>query len=109
MISNQPLSEQYRLLAKQYVKLDAVARRLEEGKTTFLEKQKGKVVSEDPKTAENKAERIVKSSKEWDEYVDAMVDARTAANEIKEELQAIRMQHAEQQSYEASKRAEMRL
>jgi len=42
-------------------------------------------------------------------YIAQMTDARKAAALLKVHLEFIRMQHSEQQSAEASKRAEMRL
>lgn len=103
--SNAPLSEQFRLLAKQYVKLDAVARRMEESKTAELARRV-KAKGDMPVTS---AERDVKSDQDWQDYIDAMLNARTAANELRYEMEAMKMQHAENQSFEASKRAEMRL
>jgi hypothetical protein len=40
MRNDVPISEQYRLAALDWVQLDAAARMLEEGKTTYLAQQK---------------------------------------------------------------------
>ena len=103
--SNQLISEQYRLVAKAWVEADGVARLLEETKTAVL----AQWVQKHGDMAVNAAEREVKSSPEWEEFIAKMVDARTAANLKKVQLEFIRMKSAEQQSAEASKRAEMRL
>jgi 23S rRNA maturation mini-RNase III len=52
---------------------------------------------------------IVKSSDEWHEYVTKMVEARKQASLLKAQLEYIRMRFSEQQSHEATKRAEMKL
>ena len=104
-IPNQTISEQYRLIAKQWVEADGAARLLEETKTAVL----AQWVKKHGDMAVNAAEREVKSSPEWEEFIAKMVDARTAANLKKVQLEFIRMKSAEQQSAEASKRAEMRL
>ena len=104
-MSNQPLSEQYRLAALEWVELDAAARLQEESKTTVLS-QMIKALGDLPVTT---AERDVKATPEWKDYIHTMVAARTAANKAKLKIEWIRMRHAEHQSLEASKRAEMRL
>ncbi len=103
--SNQPLSEQYRVIAKQWVEADGAARMLEELKTTTL----AQWVKTHGDVPVNAAERDVKSSPEWEDYLAKMVEARTKANLKKVQLEFIRMRAAEHQSAEASKRAEMRL
>lgn len=104
-MSNDPLSEQFRLAAKEWVDLDNAARLMEETKSAVLSEMmlaKGDVPV-------SHAERDVKASKEWKEFVERIVTARTDANSKKMHLEYIRMRHSEQQSFEASKRAEMRL
>lgn len=103
--SNQPISEQYRLVAKDWVDKDAAARLLEDSKTAVLALRM-KNLGDMPAAH---AEREVKGAQEWHEYIVKMVDARTAANLAKVKLEYIRMRFSEQQSMEASKRAEMRL
>lgn len=103
--SNQPLSEQYRLVAKAWVEADGAARMLEEAKTAVL----AQWVKGHGDMAVNAAEREVKSSPQWEEYIGKMVEARTKANLKKVQLEFIRMRSSEHQSMEASKRAEMRL
>ena len=102
---NQPLSEQYRLAAKDWVQKDAAARLLEETKTTVLA-QRVKALGDMPVTS---AERDVKASDAWLEYISGMVEARTDANLARVKVKWIEMRAAEYQSAEATKRAEMKL
>ena len=104
-MSNQPISEQYRLAALEWVDLDNAARLLEETKSIALSTSM-KALGDLPVTS---AEREVKCTLAWKDFVTDMVQARTEANKAKCKLEYLRMRHAEQQSLEASKRAEMRL
>lgn len=106
---NRPLSEQYRVVAKKWVDLDNAARLLEETKTATLEEMKNALVEKDPELSDAAAKRTAASSPEWKAWVTAMVEARTKANMSKVQLEYIRMRHSEQQSFEASQRAEMKL
>ncbi len=108
-MSNQPLSEQFRIIAKQWVDADNAASLLEETKTTVLAQRKADLIKIEPDLADNAAERRVKADPEWEKWITEMVEARTKANRLKLQLEYIRMRHAEHQSFEASKRAEMRL
>ncbi len=100
-----PPSEQYRLAAKAWVELDGIARLLEESKTATLS-QRMKALGDMP-TAH--AERDVKSSPDWSEYIKMMVIARTDANFAKVRMEYYRMRFMEWQSENANRRAEMRL
>lgn len=103
--SNLPISEQFRLVAKEWVDADSAARLLEETKTAVLA-QRMKALGDMPAAH---SEREVKASPEWADFIERMVKARTAANLKKVQLEYIRMQFSEAQSYDATKRAEMRL
>lgn len=103
--SNQPLSEQYRITAKAWVEADAAASLLEDTKSAFLSQR----MAELGDMPISKAEAMVKSSPEWTDYVRKMVDSRKQANFLKVKLEWVRMRFAEQQSFEATKRAEMKL
>lgn len=104
-VSNLPISEQFRLVAKEWVEADSAARLLEETKTAVLA-QYMKQLGDKPAAH---AERDVKSSAEWSDFLEKMVRARTAANLKKVQLEYIRMQFSEAQSFEATRRAEMKL
>lgn len=104
-MSNLPISEQFRLAAKDWVDKDSAASMLEETKSAVLAQRMAALGD----IAVNRAEQIVKSSKEWHDWVAGMVKARTAANLAKVKLEYIRMKYGEYQSENATKRAEMRL
>lgn len=103
--SNNPLSEQFRLAAKEWVDLDGAAALLEETKSAVL----SQMMTAQGDVAVNRAEMTVKSSPEWSSHVMKMVEARRKANLAKVKLEWIRMRFSEQQSFEATKRAEMKL
>mgnify|MGYP003580356857 CR=1 FL=1 len=105
MSDNLPISEQYRIVAKDWVDCDAAARLLEETKRAFL--AQGMAALGDKPAAH--AERDVKSSQEWADFIRKMVDARSLASRKKAQLEYIRMKFHEWQSFEATKRAEMKL
>lgn len=103
--SNIPYTEQYRLCAKDWVEKDSAARLLEESKTAVL----SRMISEQGDMPHAHAERIVKASDEWHDWIKGMCDARTAANLAKVKLKYVEMKYFENQSANASQRAEMRM
>ena len=105
MSDNLPISEQYRLVAKKWVDANAAADLLEDNKSSVLSEMM--IALGDMPVAH--AERDVKASKDWQDYIKSKVEARTKANLLKVQLEYLRMRYGEFQSYEASKRAEMRL
>ena len=104
-----PISEQYRELAEQWSDLDAAAHIDEELKSTLLEQKKTALIKLNPGLAENKAERVVKSSPEWEKYIRTMCANRAAANKLKQRLKYLEMRHREWIGKNADARAEMRL
>ncbi len=100
-----PISEKFRLVAKAWVDADSTARLLEETKSAVLS-QRQKALGDLPAAH---SEREVKASDEWADFIRKMVEARTLANLKKVQLEYIRMQFSESQSFEATKRAEMKL
>lgn len=108
-VHEQLLSERYRLAADAWVKADAVARRYEELKTTRLEQMKNALILQDGPMPDNRAEREVKASDEWERYIIDMVDARTRANALKVQIVEIQMLEREQQDRNQTIRAEMRM
>lgn len=104
-MSNQPLSEQRRLIGNEWADLDSAARMLEETKSAVLSKMKMDLGD----IADNKAEKQVRASKEWHDFITAMVTARTLANRKKNDLKYIEMKFFEWQTHNANSRAEMRM
>ena len=99
------ISEEYRLAAKEWVEADTAASMLEECKSAVLSQQMH-ALGDMPVSS---AEMEIKASDEWTEYLRKMVEARGKANLLKVKCEWLRMRHSEQQSREASARAEMRL
>lgn len=102
---NQPWSERYRLIALQWVDADAAANMLEDTKSAVL----SEMLQAHADKPVNKGEALVKASPEWRAHVMKIVEARRKANQLKVEMEFMRMKFSENQSSEASKRAEMRL
>lgn len=105
MDENLPISEQYRVVAKKWVDADAAAAMLEETKSAFL----SRLMADKGDMPVSKAEMQVKASDAWKDYVTEMVEARKRASLLKVQLEYIRMKYHEWQSFEATKRAEMKL
>lgn len=103
--ANTPWSEQFRVVAKQWVELDEAASLLEETKSAVLS-QRMNALGDMPVSH---AERTVKASAEWNDFIEKMVRARTQANLKKVQMEYLRMKFQEWSSENANKRAEMRL
>jgi len=104
-MSDIPLSEQYRIVAKSWVDADSAASLLEETKSSFL----ARLMTDKGDIPVSRAEMAVKASQEWRNFIDSMVEARRVASLLKVKLEYIRMKFHEWQSKEATKRAEMKL
>ena len=104
-MSNAPLSEQYRIVAKKWVDAEAAASMLEDTKSAVLSQQM-LALGEMPVS---KAEMLTKANPEWIGHIKKITEARAAANLLKVQMEYIKMKSGEQASYEASRRAEMRL
>ena len=98
----QPLSEQYRIVAKAWVDADAAASLLEETKSATLA-QRALALGDMPVS---KAEMIVKGSDEWHEHVERIVAARAAANLKKVQMEYIRIKEREVDRSEWAQRSE---
>lgn len=106
---DRPLSTVYYEIGKRWVELDAAARALEDTKSSILSQKKMEMELVHGKITKAQAEDLVKADPKWLEFIQRIVDARTAANYEKIKLDTIRMRHAEQQSKEATARHEARL
>lgn len=110
--NERPISEQFRVTAKHWIDADHHARMLEEMKTPELERRKGALIDAalpEDKMTEAKAERLVKSTSEWRDYIRALVEARTKANRFEKQLDHIEKLQWEVNNANANHRAEMRL
>ena len=98
----RPISEEYRIAAKQWVEDEKAAAILEESKTAVLSQlmmKKGDVPV-------SKAEMMVKASQEWMDHLNIMVDARSAANLSRVRMKYVEMRFSEWQSADANARRE---
>ena len=98
----RPISEQFRIVAKQWVDADAAADLLEETKTAVL----SKMMMDLGDMPVSKAEMQAKASDAWTEHLTAMVDARARANLLKVQMKYIEMRFSEWQSNDANARKE---
>lgn len=105
MSDNFPWSEQFRIVAKQWVDAEAAASLLEDTKSAVLA-EKMQALGDIPVS---KAEMIVKGSQEWRGELLSITAARQAANRLKVQMEYIRMKFMEWNSENATKRAEMKL
>jgi hypothetical protein len=108
-MDNRPISQRYHEAAVQWVDADAAASIMEETKSAVFSEMVSKMISENIKLAVNRAEVLVKSSSAWKTFVTDMVELRRKANMAKVEMEFLRMKFSEQQSVEATHRAEMRV
>jgi hypothetical protein len=108
-MDNKPWSEQFRLAAVDWVKLEKAAKLWEETKSAELSQRMGELFKKDQKLPVTKAEATVKATEEWKTFIENMVDARAEANMAKVQMEYLRMKFSEWNSSEATKRAEMKL
>jgi response regulator RpfG family c-di-GMP phosphodiesterase len=106
---NYPISERFRIVAKQWVEADEAASLLEETRTPVLSEMIGRVIGSNISMPFNKAELAAKSSDEYKEFITNMVQLRSKANLLKVQMEYLRMQFQEHSSHEANARAEKRL
>jgi hypothetical protein len=104
-----PISEQFRIIAKRWVEADRAASLLEETRTAALSEMIGKVLGSDISMPYNKAELAAKSSPDYKKFITKMVELRSQANLLKVQMKYLEMRHSEQQSEEATARSERRL
>lgn len=107
--NERPLSEQYRLAGEAWAEADGAARLMEELKSSALESRKSQLILERGDMPDNKAERLVKSSASWDEYLREMVRLRVEANKKRVAMEWLKFKHAEWQTLHANNRHESRL
>ncbi len=103
--ANLPWSEQYRVVAKQWVDADSAANVYEEMKTATL----ANLMAKQGDIPVSRAEMNVKASDEWSEYITNMNEARHKATRLRVQIEYIKMKFQEWSSENANKRAEMRL
>jgi len=108
-MSNEPISEQFRLCAREWCEADEAASLMEETRTAVLSEMINKVISYNISMPYNKAELSAKSSPEYKDFVTTMVKLRSKANLLKVKMEWLRMKFSEWQSAEANARVERKL
>lgn len=107
---NQPISEQYRVIAEEWADAYASYKAMEDAKTTVLEKIKHGIVTKANATKEKitnaDAERLAKVSDEWCSYLEAMGSANARRLQLQVQKDVLNMRHHEQMSVEANHRRE---
>lgn len=91
-----PISDQYRAAARDWARTDGAARQLEETKTSVLAKMMKALGGGEKPPPLAAAERDVKASQEWHDFITEMVLARTAANLARVEMDTLQMRHEEE-------------
>lgn len=104
---DQPISEQFRLVAKTWVDADAAARLLEETKSSVFSKTVLKMQTTASSNAQ--AEHMARASDDYQDHLTAMVKARDLANLRKVQMEYVRMQFTEWQMAAAASRDERRM
>lgn len=107
--SERPISEEYRLAAKDWVEAQKAARLYEEMKTATLAQMKTNLMKEMGDMADAKADRLARSSKDWSDYIHAMVEAEAAANFAKVKMKWVELRYGEWQSSDANARRERQM
>ena len=105
----RPLSEQFRIVSKQWGDADNAAFLMDEMKTTVLAQRKADLISINPKLSDAAAERMVKADPEWEKYIREMCAHRSRANLLRQQLRYIEMRHREWISADANARKELHL
>ena len=110
--SEWQIAENYRQTSKAWVEADHQARLLEEEKTSELEARKSALITAatgEKRMTDAEAERLVKSSPEWRDYLRRMVQARTDAALLRERMNYINKLEWAKNIADANRRADMRL
>ena len=98
----RPISEQFRVVAKQWVDADAAASLLEDTKSSVF----SELVLKSTDTSIARAEHTARASLEYKEHITLMTEARRKANLFKVQMRFIEMRYGEWQSSDANARRE---
>jgi len=100
-----PFSERFRIAAEDWVDKENAAQLLEDTKSIVMAQRQAQLGD----IPVNRAEQMIKASPDWKRYVETIIDARKEANLAKVKMEFERLRFMENQSREASTRAEMKL
>lgn len=105
-MSNEfPFSEEFRLAGEDWAKKEAEANFMEETKSALMAQRQSMLGD----IAVNKAEQMVKASRDWMDYLTKIATARKEANFAKIKMEAAKLRFYEMQTREANSRTEARL
>jgi hypothetical protein len=90
----QPLSERYRLAGKAWREVQARATDYKENKDIVFSEMVMEVIKREGVPV-NRAERIVKASRPWKEFIEKLVDASNEAGDLRIELKALEIEAEE--------------
>lgn len=107
--SERNITEEFRLVALEYVDADASANLLEELKTATLAQMKSSLIVDRGEMPDSRADRLVRSGPDWKEYIEKMVEARAKANKLKLQMEWIRMRERMQDRESWLQRSERRM
>lgn len=103
--SDRPISEMFRVVAKQWVDADAAASLLEDTKQPLF----SQLVLASTDTSIARAEHTARASAAYKEHVEKITDARRKANLLKVQMRYLEMRFSEWQSGDANQRAERKM
>lgn len=92
-----------------WIREDALARELKEGKAIVFDEMVNKLLADKMAKSTAEAERHARTSPQFKGYVRRMHDARTAANVARAKLESCEREYWAGVSSEASERAQMRM
>lgn len=101
----QPISEQFRLVAKDWVDKEKIASLYEETKSSVLSQMMLKLGD----MPVSRAEMQAKASQEWRDFLKQMVDARAEANLARVKMKYVELRFSEWQSSDANARKERQM
>ena len=104
-VSERPISEEFRVVAKQWVDADAAASLLEDTKSAMF----SQLVLGSADTSIARAEHTARASEAYREHIAKMTEARRAANLLKVQMKYIEMRYGEWQSRDANARKERQM
>lgn len=103
--TERPISELFRVAAKEWVEADKLANLAEELKSAKL----SEMILRDATLSINRAEAQAKASTEWREYIDDMVSKRSAANLARVKVEWLRMRERELDRADWAQRTERKM
>lgn len=104
--SERPIEEQWRIAAGLWVEADELARAYDERKSIYIAEQKNALCKFDAKLSDAAAERRVRASEKYEDFITQMVEAKTKANKLRVQMDYLKMKHEKWRSLNAKNRHE---